>query len=327
MTQDQPTNAPSSAAAGSTGLPLNRNSQARSSQAPGKPSAFYRARVWRLGVWLAAVLPHGIAVAVARGITTVYLALRPVRLDVVIRNLLPALSGDRPAAGRAARSLFRNFARKLVDLWRYEAGKPVAGMFSEWTGWEHFVAAQKSGKGILLLTPHLGNWEFGAPLLAERGVNLLVLTLEEPGTRLTELRRAARARWGIETLVVGSDPFAFVEVIRRLEGGAIVALLVDRPPAASSTSVQLFGETFGASIAAAELARAAGCILLPVFLPLTDRGYSAHILPEIRYERAALRSRESRRDLTQEIMRAFEPHIRQYPDQWYHFVPVWPAGV
>jgi KDO2-lipid IV(A) lauroyltransferase len=250
--------------------------------------------------------------------------LRPARFEVVVRNVLPLVDGDAGVARVVARRLFRNFARKLVDLWRYEAGKPIVPMFTEWTGWERFDAARKSGKGILLVTPHLGNWEFGAPLLAERGVNLLVLTLEEPGDGLTALRQAARARWGIETLVIGSDPFAFIEVIRRLEGGAVVALLLDRPPASSAVSTELFGRSFAVSVAAAELARATGCILLPTCLPLTERGYAAHILPEVRYDRASLRSRESRLELTRQIMRAFEPCLRQYPDQWYHFVPVWP---
>jgi KDO2-lipid IV(A) lauroyltransferase len=234
------------------------------------------------------------------------------------------VNDDPIAARQAARRLYRNFACKLMDLWRYEAGKPVAQMFSDWTGWEHFVAAQSTGRGILLLTPHLGNWEFGAPLLSARGVNLLVLTLDEPDDELTRFRLAARARWGIETLVVGSDPFASVEVIRRLDGGAVVALLVDRPPAASSVRVQLLGREFNASVAAAELARASGCVLLPAYIPLTERGYAAHILPEIPYDRAALRSRDERRQLTGQIVRAFEPALRQHPDQWYHFVPIWP---
>src|SRR5204863_5939494 len=95
---------------------------------------------------------------------------------------------------------------------------------------------------------------------------LQVVTLAEPGDKFTQLRQASRARWNIETLVVGSDPFAFVEIIRRLEAGATVALLVDRPPAASSMITELFGRPFAASIAAAELARASGCVLLPVFL-------------------------------------------------------------
>ena len=242
-----------------------------------------------------------------------------------MQNLLPALNGDRAAAEGTSLKLFQNFAVKLADLWRYEGGQSISNMFAEWTGWKHFAAAQSTKRGVLLLTPHLGNWEFGSPLLAERGVKLVVITLAEPHSSLTRLRRASRARRSVETVVIGRDTFAFVEIIRRLEAGATVALLVDRPPAASAATVELFGKPFAASIAAAELARASGCVLLPVYLPRTGKGYAAHILPGIPYDRAALHSPEARQILTQQIMRVFEPVILQHLDQWYHFVPVWLA--
>jgi lauroyl/myristoyl acyltransferase len=177
-----------------------------------------------------------------------------------------------------------------------------------------------------LLTPHLGNWEFGGPLLSKRGVTLQVITLAEPGQKFTELRQASRARWNIETLVIRDDPLAFVEIIRRLEAGATVALLIDRPPAPTAITVELFGRPFPASIAAAELARASGCVLLPVYLPRKDGSYEAHVLPPIPYERAKLRDRGERQELTQRIVRVFEPLIRKHLDQWYHFVPVWPEA-
>ena len=85
----------------------------------------------------------------------------------------------------------------------------------------------------------------------------------------------------------------------------------------------MFGQPFPASIAAAELARASGCALLPVYLPRTSQGYTGHILPEIPYERRALGTREARAQLTEQIMAAFEPVIRLYLNQWYHFVPIW----
>ena len=238
-------------------------------------------------------------------------------------NLLPALNGNRQEAEATTRRLFQQFALKLADLWRYESGAAVEDLFGEWTGWAHFEKAREEKRGILLLTPHLGNWEFGAPLLAKRGVKLLVITLEEPDSRLTEMRKASRERWGIETLVLGRDTFAFVEIIRRLESGATVALLVDRPPANTSVTVELFGQPFAASISAAELARATNCILLPAYIPRMQKTYAAHILPPISYDRASLRQTEARHKLTQEIMRAFEPVIRQHLDQWYHFVPIW----
>jgi len=37
-----------------------------------------------------------------------------------------------------------------------------------------------------------------------------------------------------------------------------------------------------------------------------------------------LGDREVRRELTRQILRAFEPQIRQDIDQWYQFVPIWP---
>ena len=94
-----------------------------------------------------------------------------------------------------------------------------------------------------------------------------------------------------------------------------------------STPLLIRSSVLSTSIAIARssvISRASGCALLPVYLPRTPAGYAAHILPEINYERAALRSPEARQRLSQEIMRAFEPAIREYLDQWYHFVPIWP---
>jgi KDO2-lipid IV(A) lauroyltransferase len=176
----------------------------------------------------------------------------------------------------------------------------------------------------LLVTPHLGNWELGGAIMRKREVKLLVVTLEEPAPGLTELRRASRLQRGIETFVLGQDAFAFVEIIKRLQDGTAVALLVDRPPPTNAVTVEFCGRPFAVSPAAAELARASGCAVLGVYLLRNPTGYTAMMLPEFHYDRRALGSREARTRFTQEILRAFEPVIRQHPDQWYHFVPIWP---
>lgn len=159
--------------------------------------------------------------------------------------------------------------------------------------------------------------------MTQHGCQLLVLTQAEPDPHLTVMRQASRARWGVETLVVGSDAFAIVEIIRRLQAGATIALLVDRPPPPTAVTVELFGQPFFASIAAAELARASGCAIVPTYIVRESAGYCAEIMPEITYDRARIGDRAARIQLTQEILRAFEPAIRQHITQWYHFVPIW----
>jgi uncharacterized protein len=294
------------------------------SESSRKPSMLYRRGLWRLGLAAARYLPASACVAVMTKLTWLYSCLARGRRRIVVENVLPAVAGDRKKARIISRNLFRQFAVKLVDLWRFETGKPADSLLIEESGWEHFMAARASGRGILIVTPHLGNWEFGGPLLIRRGVPLHVVTQVEPGQGFTELRKDARAQWGIETHVIGDQPFAVIEVIKLLERGAAVALLIDRPPPSTAVEVELFGRPFQASLAAAELARASGCVVLPVALPRLSNGYAARIFPEIAYERSALNKREARVEFTQMILRTFEPIIQKYPEQWYHFVPIWP---
>ena len=288
------------------------------------PSQFYGAFIWRLGLLLGRFIPTFILRLFARLIAAIYWRLAAHRREIVIQNLLPILNGDRQAATKIARELITEFMIKVTDLWRYESHATFDSWLGEWNGWEHFTAAHARGKGVLLVTPHLGNWEFGGAFLVQHGYKLLVLTQPEPDQKLTELRQVSRARRGVETLVVGEDAFAFIEIIKHLQAGATVALLVDRPPAPTAVNVNLFGHPFPASIAVAELARASGCAIVPVYIVRQTNGHLAHILPEISYDRAAIGNRAARIQLIQEILRAFEPAIRQHLDQWFHFVRIWP---
>jgi predicted RND superfamily exporter protein/predicted LPLAT superfamily acyltransferase len=287
------------------------------------PSVFYRAWLWKFGLVCVRILPHFVLKFICVGVAEIYYRLNPRRREIVVRNLVPVVV-DRRLAERTAHELFHQFAVKLAELWRFESGIPMDRWLTAGTDWDILETACARKRGVLLLTPHLGNWELGGALLARRGIKIVVLTQAEPGDGLTELRQASRARWDIETFVIGSNGFDFVEIIKRLQAGENVALLIDRPPEVKAVEVNLFGQPFRASVAAAELARASGCALLGVVVASEAGGYAARILPEFTYDRSVLGTRENRQKLTQQILSAFEPEIRRYPEQWFHFVPIWP---
>ena len=247
------------------------------------PQNFYSAPVWRLGLMVVRILPGAVLEQLCLLGTELYYCLQPPAAGGRRSELLPVLSYDRTAAKKAAHRLFRHFAVKVKDLLRYEGGIGVKVWLTEDSDWTIYETARQRGRGVLLLTPHLGNWEIGGPLLVQRGIKLITITQAEPGQGFTELRRQSRAHWGIETIVVGGDGFAFVEIIKRLQDGATVALLVDRPPSIKSASVTLFGRPFQASLAASELARATGCALVGVTIVRTNRGYEARLLAEYPY--------------------------------------------
>lgn len=290
------------------------------------PSSLYRGSVWKFALAAARNLPFPIAKSIAAAACQTYRLAQPRRREIIFQNLLPVFNGDANAAQAATTRLFTHFGTKLTDLLRYEAGLSIDHRFTVLENWEAFAIAQKKGNGVLMVTPHLGNWEIGASLMIRKKLPFYAVTQPEPGGDFTELRAASRARRGIETIVVGQDAFAFLEIIKRLQQGAAIAMLIDRPFGPSGVEIELFGKPYLASIAAAELARASGCAVVGGCIVEDKNGYGARFMPEFEYDRRALGNRDGRREFTQKIMHAFEPAIRQYADQWYHFVPVWPKG-
>ena len=300
--------------------------------APGKKissaaPAFYRGGVWKLGLLAARILPAALLKQCAMFLAELYLWSQPRRVEVVLKNFLPVFKGDCFATEEAVCAAHRNFAAKLIDLWRVEGGEEVKNWLTNHEELEIIHAARKRGHGALFITLHLGNWEHGGLLLKQLGIPLTILSLAEPDDGLTDLRNAARARYGVDTLIIGEGDFAFVEVIKRLQAGTDLALSLDRPPERGvGVPVEFFGHAFEASLAAAELARASGCALIGVTIVRRPDGFAVKVLPEFVYDRKALGSREARAALTQQILRAFEPEIRNNIEQWYQFTPIWASG-
>ena len=288
--------------------------------------AFYRGGVWKLGLLAARIFPPGLLKYFAMLMAEIYLWVQPRRVEIVLKNFLPVFKGDRFAAEEAVCAAHRNFAAKLIDLWRVEGGEEVTNWLTNMRELEIIHAARRRGRGAMFITLHLGNWEHGGLLLKQLGIKLTILSLAEPDDGLTDLRNAARARYGVDTLIIGEGDFAFVEIIKRLQAGADLALSLDRPPERGvGVPVEFFGQRFEASLAAAELARASGCALIGVTIVRRPEGFAVKVLPEFIYDRKTLGSREARAALTQQILRAFEPEIRDNIEQWYQFTPIWAA--
>ena len=89
------------------------------------PSSLYRSEIWRFGLWLVRSLPQSACEMLGKILASCYWVVAAHRRKVVFENLLPACRQNKPAASRATRKLFRQFAVKVADLWRFEAGLPI----------------------------------------------------------------------------------------------------------------------------------------------------------------------------------------------------------
>jgi len=285
----------------------------------------YSDSCFRLGYRAARVLPRRLCQGIggALGLAGYFGNLES---RAALRQNLKCVTGVNGATlDQICRDNFRNFGRMLADYF-YCTGTTAEGiraLLDEWRGIENLRAALALGRGVILVTAHLGNWELGGTLLALDGWPINIVTLEEPTGGLTQTRDEYRRRLGIRTIAVGENTFAFVEMIGALRRNEIVCMLVDRPYGDTGIPVEFFGRETCFSTAPALLWQHTEATVIPAFVIRNRQGrYQAFAEPALSLESLPDR-RKALSQNTQRVASAFESIIRPHPEQWFNYVPIW----
>ncbi len=286
--------------------------------------SLYCIRAFKAGFALAQLLPRGLSRVIADTVARLSLRRSPSVEKIMRENFTIATGFTGEKLDALVHENFRCYARMLADYFLCigrDTGRTNALMETT-EGWQHLAAAQAKGRGIILVTGHLGHWELGGILLSLRGLNMTVITLPEPTDALTAWRSACRRRLGIGTIAVGpGHDFAFVEMLRTLRNNGCLAMLVDRPYAGTGTAVRQFGHETQYSTAAAMLSHHTGATVIPAFvLRQPNHDYRAITCPPVPMAIGPLR--ETLQENTQRIADVFAVLIRQHPDQWFNHVPL-----
>jgi len=181
------------------------------------------------------------------------------------------------------------------------------------------------GRGALVVTAHIGNWELLAATLARLGFGGAVVGLEKrkdpTAAWLVEMRRS----YGAETIPQHSHPRALVRVLER---GEVLGMLCDlEARRLAGEFVPFFGKPALTMSAPAALARSRRVRLVPARCVLPREGaphYRLSVEEPLAYDFARPRA-EATRELLTRLNAVFEGWIRETPDQWAWHQPRWRA--
>ena len=284
----------------------------------------YRASLFGLGEKLARILPLTLLRTLANSAGRIYAATHTERVAVVHKNLRLL---DPSFTKKLAQHVYGEFGMTLADYFYIGTRTPekAAKIISLIVGLEHLHAVHAAGKGALIVTAHLGLFELGGLLLAQHGFPSTVLTYQEPSRELTDWRAAFRRRWNVDTLEIGADDFAFLQIAERLKQGQFIATLIDRPHPTDKTSVTLPNGTAQFSTGILLLAAHNGVPVIPATMVRRKDGtYHAQVFAPITIEPRASRA-ETLEFYSQKIADKFLPVLCNHPEQWYQFVPLAPT--
>ena len=293
-----------------------------------KPNPCYSLGFFRTMRALSRVLPRVLCQALASGSGSVSYWLSDRARGALQQNLANATGGEF-APQRLCRRNFQQFCKMLADYFFATSATPqqIESLIAEWRGFEHIEAARKHGRGAIIVTAHLGNWELGGLLLALKDTPMTVVTLEEPTSKLTRWRENFRQQLGIKTITVGpANKFAFVEMIQTLRRGEFLAMLVDRPYRGSGSKVRFFGRDTEFSTGPAMLWQHTQADVLPAFVvQRRDGRYLSFVDPPLPFT-TGVNPAQALGENTQTLATAFESIIRSHLDQWYNYVPLFPPA-
>jgi lauroyl/myristoyl acyltransferase len=246
--------------------------------------------------------------------------LRRTRRDVA-RNFETALGVPPEIADRLARRQFHEYGRQVVDLWRCRSGRPeLTPRFSTLDRDAELLRPLVSGgRGLLLVSAHVGNFEMGAAALRALGIPAAVLGQPELDPAVHRMRLEVRSRLGVESIDTGSSLATALRVRDAIERGLIVALAADRAFAEDSVRVPFFGRETPFLRSPALLARVCGAPILPAFFLRNPDGSYRGVFGTLLSSDASAPVEEDARRLMASVAADVEAVVRQAPEQWFNF--------
>jgi KDO2-lipid IV(A) lauroyltransferase len=170
------------------------------------------------------------------------------------------------------------------------------------------------GRGLILATGHLGNWELMGRAIALAGfeVNSLARAAFDP--KVADWLVAWRARGGVRVVNRGSRE-AVRTLRERLRAGAGLGVLVDVDTKVSSVWVPFFGRLAKTPTAAADLALKMDAPLMVAWTWRERPGLYSGSAVEVPVQPTGDREADVRR-ITAEVTAILERAIRAHPEQW-----------
>ncbi len=279
--------------------------------------------------WLARTLPPAFVARIANVTVERVIWARDSVREAILDNFSAVLGLPRHAreVGRAGREMVSRHSRMWIDLLRHSGRSDVdpASLLAARSGDERLVTASGEGRGAILLTAHVGNFELGGLFLAQLGLKVAVVYVPDPSPVVETHREDARKMLGVTGIPVDRSPFGFLPVLRALEQNMCVAIQGDRDVSGTGRTMPFFGKTASFPIGPFRIAQASGAPIFPVFVLQEDDGRYRTIVEEairVPHARGAAADEAVVAGLAAFVAR-MEATIRAYPTQWYRFARFW----
>jgi phosphatidylinositol dimannoside acyltransferase len=244
------------------------------------------------------------------------------RLEFNLKIACPELANDTRELHRLSWLNFRNHAKAYADL--MQLPRTSVETMRPWLkvqGMEYLEQARALGKGVLVVSCHMGSYEVVAAIWSATLTPVSFFAEELEPRALFEWYRDTRARLGISVLTL--DRGGIRKVLQALRDEEMVVTAIDRDIVGTGYPMPFFGQLAPIPLGPAAIALRTGTPIFPVCVyRLPDDTYQAEGAPLVFAEDTG-HPRADQVRATEQVLRQLENFIRRHPEQWHVPHAIW----
>lgn len=261
-------------------------------------------------------LSPGVVVRVGEALGVVASWLQPTRMRIGANNLRAAFSGTLTPTQvrRILRACYAQLGAGMLELLRLPVmDRAYVERYLHVEHYDRFEAAVTSGRPVVLVTGHYGNWELCSIVAALTGHPIVALArAQQRFPRLYRLLVSYRESKGCTVIHKGG---ALRQLLRALDAGHPIGIVADQA-SRQGIFVEFFGRQALFATGPFELAYRTQAIIVPAFIHRV-RGPTHRIVVERPIELSRQGSKEAAvREGIEQLARLLSQHIREEPSQW-----------
>jgi len=262
------------------------------------------------------ILPDAASYRLGRWIGLAGFRLSAGRRGIALNNLKHAMGAELSSdqLKMLARESFANLGVGLAEFFNLPS-LDAEKLFElvEFAGEENLKSAVSEGKGVLILSAHLGNWDLLAASLAAKGYPFSLITKVSRSSALNRVWMGYREAAGIKIFISSGSMSG---ILRQLKSGGIVGFVLDQNALSEDgVFVPFFGKAACTLSSLAVLARRTGAPVIPVYTFRKGRRHRVVVegpvvTPDIEdRDLDVLKRTEAYSSWTEKV-------IREHPEQW-----------
>jgi KDO2-lipid IV(A) lauroyltransferase len=232
-------------------------------------------------LWLLSLMPAGMPYWLARRTAGLWMRLSPVKRHTTERNLERCFPDmDSVARQRLALDSFRHYVCTVLEAghnW-YWSLNGLQARCDEFVNEELFLESIRSGRGVVVLAPHFGAWEYlGIYLQKYPEIAILYKPPSHPG--LEKALLAKRRRGGGR--LIPATPAGLRQLFSHIRGGGCAGVLPDQQPSAGQGRfAPFYGNQALTAVLVPRLVQRTGCLVVASVCERLPGGrFRVHVLP------------------------------------------------